>query len=136
MTITKTTQTPAENHEWLRIRFSQIFDSRSERKTQNPSGVDSVTPDQWPPLMWSTTREVSNNTLTPRGSPSQIIRNITFNMLHSPHIWYCAMKSEAIVLSGRFFYAVQMPTCYSLIIQFICTILSYNIISFVFYEFS
>jgi len=38
-----TTQTPAtaEIEKWLRVRFSQIFDSGSERKTQNPAGVDS-----------------------------------------------------------------------------------------------
>ena len=30
--------------------FSQIFDSGSERKTQNPGGVDSATPDPWPTL--------------------------------------------------------------------------------------
>jgi len=33
-----------------RFCFSQIFNSRSERKTQNPAGVDSGTPDPWPPL--------------------------------------------------------------------------------------
>jgi len=35
--------------------FSQIFDpgsdSGSERKTQNPSGIDSGTPDPWSPLL-------------------------------------------------------------------------------------
>ena len=31
--------------------FSQIFESGSERKTQNPAGVDSGTPDQVPPLL-------------------------------------------------------------------------------------
>jgi len=30
--------------------FSQIFDSGSERKTQNPAGVDSCNPDPVPPL--------------------------------------------------------------------------------------
>jgi len=30
--------------------FSHIFDSGSERKTQNPARVDSGTPDPWPPL--------------------------------------------------------------------------------------
>jgi len=34
------------------LGFSQNFDSGSgsEGKMQNPSGVDSGTPDQWPPL--------------------------------------------------------------------------------------
>jgi len=32
--------------------FSQIFDSGSERKTRNPVGVDSGTPDPVPPLVW------------------------------------------------------------------------------------
>jgi len=45
MPYVKTTQTPAaaENEKWLRLRFSQIFDSGtgSERKTQDPAGVDS-----------------------------------------------------------------------------------------------
>jgi len=38
-----TTQTPAtaEIEKWLRVWFFQIFDSGSERKTQNPAGVDS-----------------------------------------------------------------------------------------------
>jgi len=31
--------------------FSQNFDSGSEKKTQNPAGVDSGTPDPWPPLV-------------------------------------------------------------------------------------
>jgi len=54
-----TAQTPgtAEMKEWLRCGsgFSQIFDSRSgsgsQRKTQNPAGVDSGTPDSVPPLV-------------------------------------------------------------------------------------
>ena len=37
------------------ISFSQIFDSRSERKTQNPAGVGSFTPDPWPPMLATTT---------------------------------------------------------------------------------
>jgi len=35
-------------------RFSQILDSGSERKTQNPAGVDSGTADPWPPLSHTT----------------------------------------------------------------------------------
>ena len=50
-----TTQTPAtaEIEKWLRIRvrFSQIFDFGSEKKTQNPAGVDSGTPDPVPTLV-------------------------------------------------------------------------------------
>jgi len=48
-----TTQTPAtaEIKNWLRPGFSQIFDSGSERKTQNPAGVDSGNPDPVPPLL-------------------------------------------------------------------------------------
>jgi len=50
-----TTQTPAtaEIEKWLRIRarFSQIFNFGSERKTQNPAGVDSGTPDPVPTLV-------------------------------------------------------------------------------------
>ena len=48
-----TTQTPAtlENIKWLGSGFSQNFDSGSERKTQNPAGVDSGTLDPWPPLL-------------------------------------------------------------------------------------
>ena len=53
-----TTRTPAtaEKEKWLRIQsgFSQIFysgcASGSERKTQNPAGVDAGTPDPVPPL--------------------------------------------------------------------------------------
>ena len=33
--------------------FSQIFDSGSERKTQNPAGADSGKPDPIPPLLCS-----------------------------------------------------------------------------------
>jgi len=53
-----TTQTPAtaEMEKWLRIRvvFSHIFDSGSgsERKTQNPVGVDSGKPDPVLPLVY------------------------------------------------------------------------------------
>jgi len=32
--------------------FSQIFDSGSARKTQNPAGVDSGNPDPVPPLVF------------------------------------------------------------------------------------
>ena len=35
-----------------RSGFSQIFGSGSERKTQNPAGVDSGTSDPVPPLLW------------------------------------------------------------------------------------
>jgi len=50
-----TTQTPAtaEIEKWLRVWFFQIFDSGSERKTQNPAGVDSGIPDPVPPLVTS-----------------------------------------------------------------------------------
>jgi len=50
-----TTQTlaTAEIEKWLRVQvlFSQIFDSGSERKMQNPSGVDSGTPNSVPPVL-------------------------------------------------------------------------------------
>jgi len=50
----KTRQAPAaENEKWLRIRipfftnFGFGSGTRSERKTQDPAGVDSGTPDPW-----------------------------------------------------------------------------------------
>jgi len=49
------TQTPAtaEIESDSGSGFSEIFDSGSgsERKTQNPAGIDSGTPDQVPPLV-------------------------------------------------------------------------------------
>jgi len=43
--------------------FSQVFDSRSgsERKTQNPFGVDSGTPDPWLPLWYIVNRCIDNS---------------------------------------------------------------------------
>jgi len=57
-----TTQTPAtaKIEKWHRILagFSQIFDSGSEKKTQNPAWVDSGTSDPVPPLLQSVTSGV------------------------------------------------------------------------------
>jgi len=64
-----TTQTPttAEIENWLRVRFSQIFDSGSgsgsERKMQNPAGFDSGTSDLVPPLV-----DIYHKSLTLGGS--------------------------------------------------------------------
>jgi len=40
--MTTHTSATAEIEKWLRFGFSQIFDSGSESKTQNPAGVDSA----------------------------------------------------------------------------------------------
>jgi len=54
MEMTAHTPATAEMEKWLRIRvrFSQIFDSGSERKTQNPARVDSGNADPVLPLVW------------------------------------------------------------------------------------
>jgi len=51
--MTAQTPTTAEMEKWLRIwvQFFTNFESGSERKTQNPSGVDSGNPDPVPPLL-------------------------------------------------------------------------------------